>query len=158
MVQFRIRPATSEDLVAILALEQQCAEVPHWGGFLWHDVLRSCGAGVRCVLIAEAGAALAGFMVLQLVVDQAEIESLAVDARFRRKGLGSGLCRSAAIWAADRGAHSMLLEVRSSNHAARAFYAQAGYVENGCRSRYYINPTEDAVLMQLLLPANAPTP
>jgi ribosomal-protein-alanine N-acetyltransferase len=151
MSHVRIRPATREDLTAILALEQQCAEAPHWGRDLWHDVLQSTGTGSRCALIAEAEGALAGFVVVQLVIDQAEIESLAVDALYRRQGLGTALCRSAAMWAAEQGARSMLLEVRSSNQGARALYERAEYMEIGYRARYYSDPVEDAILMELRL-------
>jgi ribosomal-protein-alanine N-acetyltransferase len=137
MSHVRIRPATREDLTAILALEQQCAEAPHWGRDLWHDVLQSTGTGSRCALIAEAEGALAGFVVVQLVIDQAEIESLAVDALYRRQGLGTALCRSAAMWAAEQG--------------ARALYERAEYMEIGYRARYYSDPVEDAILMELRL-------
>jgi len=44
------------------------------------------------------------------------------------------------------GTHAALLEVRVSNHAARAFYASTGFVAVGRRPRYYANG-EDALLM-----------
>ena len=48
------------------------------------------------------------------------------------------------------GARTALLEVRSSNLAGLAFYANAGFVAVGSRPRYYADG-EDAVLMTRLL-------
>jgi ribosomal protein S18 acetylase RimI-like enzyme len=41
----------------------------------------------------------------------------------------------------------VMLEVRASNHAARGFYACAGFVETGRRPGYYSDPEEDAILL-----------
>jgi ribosomal-protein-alanine N-acetyltransferase len=45
----------------------------------------------------------------------------------------------------------VLLEVRESNQAARAFYASLGFVDDGRRRGYYADPVEDAVLLRLRL-------
>ena len=41
----------------------------------------------------------------------------------------------------------LLLDVRESNEAARSFYTKNGFVEDGIRQGFYVNPSEDAVLM-----------
>ncbi len=41
------------------------------------------------------------------------------------------------------------LEVRESNTAAQALYRKLGFVEIGRRSKYYDDPEETAIVMQL---------
>jgi ribosomal-protein-alanine N-acetyltransferase len=43
------------------------------------------------------------------------------------------------------------LEVRSGNKAAQALYEQAGFRAIARRTNYYSDPTEDAVVMSLVL-------
>lgn len=43
------------------------------------------------------------------------------------------------------------LEVRPSNRGALSLYGSLGFMETGCRSQYYTEPSEDAVLMSLKL-------
>jgi len=45
----------------------------------------------------------------------------------------------------------VLLEVRSSNSPALAFYIAQGFAITGRRPRYYADPIEDAVLLELRL-------
>jgi [ribosomal protein S18]-alanine N-acetyltransferase len=44
-----------------------------------------------------------------------------------------------------------LLEVRVSNQPAVALYEYVGFSRSGVRTKYYTNPIEDAVLMELEL-------
>jgi ribosomal-protein-alanine N-acetyltransferase len=46
-------------------------------------------------------------------------------------------------------AAAIFLEVRASNHQARALYRNAGFLETGLRESYYANPPEDAILCSL---------
>ena len=45
----------------------------------------------------------------------------------------------------------VLLEVRASNAAALAVYRALGFAATGRRPRYYADPPEDALLLQLRL-------
>ena len=42
-----------------------------------------------------------------------------------------------------------VLEVRASNQAARTLYRQMGFAQISTRPKYYTNPVEDAVLMEM---------
>lgn len=73
-----------------------------------------------------------------------EILNLAVAPSFRRKGiaktlLGHELRRRAAFF----------LEVRESNMAAQNLYFQFGFREIARRPRYYQDPSEGAIVMQM---------
>ena len=76
----------------------------------------------------------------------AHVANLAVAPGSRRRGIGSLLMARAEEFAGCSGADMVVLEVRESNTAARAFYSQRGYDEIDLRLGYYENG-EDAVVM-----------
>jgi ribosomal-protein-alanine N-acetyltransferase len=81
-----------------------------------------------------------------------EIENVAVAGAARRRGLGTRLLGELLNRLRARGAESVFLEVRESNHGARALYEKWGFVENGRRAAYYRAPDEDAILYRLTFP------
>ena len=89
----------------------------------------------------------AGFVVVRLEGDDAELYNIAVAAENRRQGIGRRLLALALKEAAERGAERVFLEVRASNTAARRLYAQNGFEMIGVRPGYYERPKEDAVMM-----------
>ena len=101
----------------------------------------------RNILIAESAEGLIGFGVVGIAADQAEIESLAVSPAARRQGIGRSLCEALMRWARMRGASRALLEVRMSNHTARALYESLGFCEVAVRRGYYREPDEDGLMM-----------
>jgi len=55
------------------------------------------------------------------------IETLVVEARHRRRGIGRGLLAQAADWARAQGAVELVLTTWTGNDAADAFYERLGY-------------------------------
>ncbi|GAB0115028.1 N-acetyltransferase GCN5 [Acidisoma sp. C75] len=88
-----------------------------------------------------------GLILLRITLDEAEILTLGVHPRARRKGIAGGLLRAAMAEAAQLGARSLFLEVAVGNVAARALYARAGFTEVGRRRAYYANGA-DALLLR----------
>jgi ribosomal-protein-alanine N-acetyltransferase len=82
-----------------------------------------------------------------VVVDELQIDNLAVSDRRRRKGIGQSLLREALKVAKGLGARTATLEVRSSNLPARSLYQKEGFEIDGFRSRYYAAPQDDALLL-----------
>ena len=96
-----------------------------------------------------------GFILIRVVVDEAEILTLAVRPSARRAGLGVRLVEAAVVRAAALGAERMFLEVAEGNVAARALYARSGFVEMGRRRGYYSyadGSGEDALTLVLNFP------
>ncbi len=135
---------------AVMALAAALAEAPQWTEQAWRAVL---AGGGRVMLVAETEQGIAGFCVAQVVMDTAELESIAVERTEQRRGVGGRLLAAAMEACAAAGARRMLLEVRVSNEAARRLYARAGFVESGRRRGYYREPVEDAVGMECALGA-----
>lgn len=93
-----------------------------------------------------------GFILIRVVVDEAEILTLAVRPAARRAGLGGRLVEAAVVRAAALGAERLFLEVAQGNSAARALYARSGFVEMGRRRGYYSHADgsrEDALTLVL---------
>jgi ribosomal-protein-alanine N-acetyltransferase len=89
-----------------------------------------------------------GFIAACAVLDEWEIENIAVSGAARRRGLASLLLREFMQRAQTQGAKHIFLEVRESNRAARAFYAKWAFVEAGRRPTYYRDPPEDALILK----------
>ena len=86
-----------------------------------------------------------GVILCRVVLDEAEILTLAVVPAARRAGLGRNLVQAAAMAAKGLGADRLFLEVAEDNAAARALYAGFGFEPSGQRRRYYARPNGDPV-------------
>jgi len=86
-----------------------------------------------------------------LMGDEAHIVTIATHPDHRRRGLGEHLLRGLIDEAQANGAHSVTLEVRANNQAAKDLYSKWGFVEVGLRKGYYHDNGEDAILMTLFL-------
>lgn len=141
-----IRCGTSNDVPAILAIEQQAPSAAHWTREQYNQLVSS---GVA--LVAEEAGELCGIVCAQAVGGEWEIENVVVAAGFLRRGIASELMRALIQRAKNEAASALLLEVRESNLAARGLYEKHGFREVGCRRAYYENPAEDAILYTLRL-------
>lgn len=84
-----------------------------------------------------------------IVIDELQIDNIAVKPAFRQKGLGTKILRMALSEAAGKGAVSAFLEVRSNNQPALELYTRSGFIVVGRRPDYYQNPADDALIMSL---------
>ena len=78
-----------------------------------------------------------GYFVLMMAVDDAHLLSISVGEKRQRMGFGARLLRMAMRVARERGAKTMLLEVRPSNAKALAMYRHFGFQQIGVRRGYY---------------------
>jgi ribosomal-protein-alanine N-acetyltransferase len=86
---------------------------------------------------AMVGRSLTGFILSRLVVDEAEILSVAVAVSRRGKGLARRLLDLHLRRLAGLGAGAVFLEVDEHNAPARRLYGRAGFREVGRREAYY---------------------
>lgn len=90
-----------------------------------------------------------GMVVLWIILDEAHIGTLAVDAPYRKMGIARRLLAESLLNAYNSGVRRCFLEVRRSNQAAQALYSSFGFQLTSIRSRYYRDNGEDAFLMTL---------
>ena len=95
--------------------------------------------------------AILAVLVLWLIMDEAHIATLAVHPEWRRQGIARKLLKHVLARAADEGARTVMLDVRSGNLPAQALYAEFGFEVVGRRPGYYKDNGEDALLMTATL-------
>jgi len=137
----RIRAARTVDLAGIAAIEAASFPDP-WSG----SQLRAHLADL--FLVAEAGEALAGYLIAIVTGLEAEILNVAIAPDRRGQGVGRALLRAALDELGTWGVRAVYLEVRASNAVALRLYAGRGFREAGRRRGYYDHPREDAILMR----------
>lgn len=95
--------------------------------------------GVRLTL-ASIDEEPAGFALVRSVADEAELLLLAVDPRFRRRGVATALLRGIVDDGRAGGVADLHLEVRAGNDAVRLYTAH-GFTKVGERRGYYRGKT-----------------
>jgi [ribosomal protein S18]-alanine N-acetyltransferase len=142
-----IRALDSRDVEAILSIQAGCPEIAQWTAWDYDRVARGEMAG----WVAEEEAEVAGFLVARRLSSELEILNFAVDAEWRRCGIGAWLLAEALQWAQTFQATQAILEVRASNLSALRFYERHKFEVVGRRPRYYTAPVEDALLLTATL-------
>lgn len=138
-----IRPARPEDLHRVLAIEAAWPTTPGWSRESFESELRSERSRF---LVAERSRAVAGFAVLWVVGEEAELLDVAVAPETAGRGLGRRLLEEACAAAREAGCKVLRLEVSERNERALKLYRRAGLRVVGRRPKYY-NDGSDALLM-----------
>lgn len=132
------------DPARLAALHAQCFTHPRpWSGAEFSDLLATRG-----VFVLDRPDQ--GFLLGRVILDEAELLTLAVAPDARRQGFGAALTQEFADRARSLGAVTAFLEVASDNVAAQALYARKGWVQAGRRRGYY-KPDVDGLLFRLSL-------
>ncbi len=138
-----IEKARPEHMKALAALEKECFSDP------WPEDM--IGRMLDRFTVATEGDALMGYIVLSTVLDEGNIDNVAVSPVFRRRGVADALVLDTIARSREMGLAFLMLEVRAGNEPAIALYRKHGFVEVGRRKNYYEKPREDAILMTLVL-------
>lgn len=158
----KIRKATADDIRSMMDMAAECATAAHWSERQYKDLMSPAAQVDRLALVAESSPisdpampaeGLLGFLVARFQPPECELENIVVSHAARRKGIGRQLMDALKSAIYETNCESVFLEVRESNQAARAFYESVGFEANGRRKFYYSNPSEDAVLYRLTVPA-----
>jgi ribosomal-protein-alanine N-acetyltransferase len=142
---FRVRPATSADIPALVALERGAPAAAHWSDADYRRLFAEPAGHVTLVIEEDC---VQGFIAGRNLGPEWEIENVVIATLAQRRGLGTRLVQELLGLAQAQGAQGVFLEVRESNRAARALYSKLGFVASGRRKSYYRNPEEDALLYQ----------
>ncbi len=129
----RVRPATADDMVTVASL-QMTAFADRW---TVDAIRRLAGLAGAIVLLAERApdAVPVGYLIGQVITDEAEIHSLAVAEAARRRGIGRLLLAAFEGLAVGQGAVSAVLEVAEDDPAAKRLYDAAGYTIDRASTR-----------------------
>ncbi len=101
---------------------------------------RNTPAYIAC----DAKRRIAGFALIRTVADEAELLTIAVEPRWRGKGVGRALMEAAFADLMMSPARRMFLEVDEQNHAAIRLYERLGFSTISSRKGYYPRPDGSA--------------
>jgi ribosomal-protein-alanine N-acetyltransferase len=149
----RIVRAVAADIADFIRLGE-AANLSPWSAQNYVDELK-LDDSILLKFVDDASSLL-GFVVGRVIQSdaerrEAEIYNIAVAESEKRRGLGQALFDAFLREAASKGTEAVWLEVRESNDSARAFYRKNGFVAVQTRKNFYNNPTEDAILMKLVI-------
>jgi ribosomal protein S18 acetylase RimI-like enzyme len=127
MYRFQLRPATTDDLDALTALEQRCFSSDRLSRRSFRKWLKRQHSGL--IVAVDDDNALAGYVLvlLQPGTRLARLYSIAVDPQQRGRNLGEKLMEAAEDYALLQRRPYLRLEVRKDNAAAIALYEKRGY-------------------------------
>ena len=130
----------------MLFRSQVCFPADPWSRELFRTALKN---PLVCTLLAlgEDGAVL-GYAVLSTVLDEGNLDNIAVAPEARRQGVADALLSALTGFGREH-LSTLMLEVRASNAPAIALYEKHGFAAVGRRKNYYKEPQEDAILMTL---------
>ena len=133
------------DLDAVMAIENVIYTHP-WTRGNFSDSLK---AGSACWVLEISGV-IVGYAVVAVGAGEAHLLNLSVAAAWQRRGIGRQILCYIFDFINKIKAEAIFLEVRVSNTAARALYAQTGFREIGIRRGYYPAPVgrEDAIVLE----------
>lgn len=144
----RIRRMTASDLDAVMAIEQVIYTHPWTRG----NFADSLAAQNHCHVLEWHGT-MVGYAVFSIGAGEAHLLNLSIAGAWQRRGLGRELLDYVVGFARELKAQKIFLEVRASNAAARALYANSRFREIGVRKDYYPAHVgrEDAIVLECAL-------
>lgn len=145
-MKFHIVPMTAAHLSAVTALERLCFPSDPWSELLFRTALDNPRTAV--LLAQGEDGAILGYAVLTTVLDEGNLDNIAVSPEARRQGVAGALLGALTGFGQEH-LSALMLEVRSSNAPAIALYEKHGFSAVGRRKNYYDAPKEDAILMTL---------
>ncbi len=102
-------------------------------------------------IVAEINGIVVGYVVgFMASEDMGRIFSIAVDPKYRKRGIGGNLLKEIIDVFRKAGAREIILEVRSSNIRAKRFYERYKFYRTGVAENYYSNG-ENAILMKYII-------
>ncbi len=147
----RIRKMIAADISGVIRIGTE-NKLTYWSGA---DYLCEVDREDSLALTAYVDKILSGFIILRLIINkeidanykyEAEILNFAVALDYQKQGIGKELLRYAIK---EITPEKIWLEVRKSNINAIEFYTKQSFQIVGKRKHYYLNPTEDALLMKI---------
>ena len=143
-VKFRVM--TALDLVVASAIEKEVYGKTAWSSAQFKEEFAKAPKDAY-YLAAEADGELIAYAGIFYVADVADVHTITVVEKYRRKGVGRELLKRLIDWARVKKAEAIMLEMRLGNDSARPLYEQYGFVEVSKRENYY-GPGLTAVVMR----------
>jgi ribosomal-protein-alanine N-acetyltransferase len=110
------------------------------------ELAKPSSISLGAVDLDEDGA-LVGYLIISRYVDAWHVMNVAVDPKYRRRGVATTMLEELFRLTEDDGRRGYTLEVRVSNTTAIGLYERLGFHATGVRRGYYTDNREDALVM-----------
>jgi len=137
------RQMSLSDLPAVLGIQNELG-FQNWSLKQFETSLSSSSL---LALVCELGEELVAYLLVQILGEEAELLSIAVQLSHKREGIGSRLWNEGLLQLKEKGVQRLFLEVREGNSAAQSFYKNHQFINYGIRKRYY-SDGENALLFR----------
>jgi ribosomal-protein-alanine N-acetyltransferase len=104
----------------------------------------SAAGATPAYVACDAKRRIAGFALIRLVADESELLTIAVDPKWRGKGVGRALLDAVFADLMMSPARKMFLEVDAENRPAIKLYERLGFSTISSRKGYYAKPDGSA--------------
>ena len=148
------RPLGALDLDRAARLHHEAFVPMGERGWTRQDIAGLLASPGTAGFLLEAKSGDVGMAICRVAADEAELLTVAVSPRHRRRGAGRRLLAAVIEQVHRAGARTLFLEVGVDNPAARGLYDSLGFIVAGRRAGYYARadgPPADAVIMRLTL-------
>lgn len=142
-MKLSIRDMIWEDVKEIIDIELKSFSTP-WSSASFYSEI-SNRYSINKVVTVDGR--ICGYICVRCFEDECHLLNLAVHPDFRRRGIATLLLKTVLSLLKEKGCRFIFLEVRTSNTIAQKMYEKLGFSHIGIRKRYYINPSEDAIIM-----------
>ena len=143
-VGVHIRWMIRRDMPEVLAIEADSFEFP-WS----QDDFIRCLRQRNCIgMVAEHQDQVVGFMIYELHKNKLHILNFFVHPEFRRRSVGTQMCRKLISKLSSQRRNRIMLEVRETNLPAQLFFRDKGFRAVTVLRDFYDDTIEDAYLMQ----------
>ena len=142
----KFRAMTSLDLVPASVIEKEVYQKAAWSIGQFKEEFAKAPKNAQ-YLVAEHDGELVAYAGIFFVSDVADIHTITVSEKYRRKGIGRELLKRLIDWARVKQAMAIMLEMRLGNDQARPLYESYGFSEVSKRENYY-GPGLTAVVMR----------
>lgn len=153
-MNYLLRSMNVEDIPQVVDIEKQSFPTP-WSAYAFNcELADNDFAHYLIVTREDAPEQVLGYGGMWIIIDEAHITNIAIIKESRGKKLGELLMQGMFSLAMQKGAVRMTLEVRPSNDIAQRLYKKMGFKVAGIRPGYYVDTSEDALIMwkELLFP------
>jgi ribosomal-protein-alanine N-acetyltransferase len=129
---------------AVTMIENQIFPRP-WSAALYYSELAQ--PATRLYYVATVQGEVVGYCGAMLIAGEAHVTTVGVAPEWQRRRVGLRLFHRLVSDAVERGAESLTLEVRVTNHGAQELYRSFGFAPAGIRKNYYAEVNEDGLVM-----------
>ncbi len=134
---------SSDSLQDLCEIERQCFGKDAWN----FNMLESEFKSGSVFFGAKDGNKVVGYVCAKTILDEADINNVAVLPEYRRQGIAQKLINCLISYCKTNGIYKFTLEVNANNSAAKNLYKKTGFETAGVRKGYYHG--EDAEIMWL---------